>query len=72
MTMSNRQRAAHHLDQASQLINLETASVQLKAPRHAETRDRIEWHLFQARFARLQCVMTHAQAFNDAIRFIGG
>lgn len=72
MTMSNRQRAAYHLGQASKLFRLESAGVELKCPRCAVTRDRIEWHLFQARFARLQDIMTPAQAFNDAIRFIGG
>lgn len=70
--MTNRQRAAYHLDMAAQGSLFEATSRMLGIPRNATDIERIRWHLFQARFARLQDVMPVGKAFPDAVIFAAG
>ena len=60
--MTNRGRAAHHLNMAAQ------TRLFGRADDEAEI---IRWHLFQARFARLQDVMSPAEAFPNAVHWSG-
>ena len=64
--MTNRQRAAHHLNMATQETMFEATARLLQIPRSDASIEKIRWHLFQARFARLIDVMPVDEAFWDA------
>jgi hypothetical protein len=64
--MTNSQRAAYHLDSAAQLTFWEIAGREIGISRNPDKIDRIRWHLFQARYARLCDVMSVYEAFYNA------
>lgn len=70
--MTNKERAAYHLNIAAQATMFENTSRMLRIPRNEKDIERIRWHLFQARFARLQDVMPVGKAFPDAVIWAAG